>query len=284
MKNLFKILFAAALLAGCDYVDDPIPPGGGGENGGNDTVLRTALLEEFTGHRCATCPAAHAVVQQLSNLFGERLVIVGIHATNTFGAPLQPPAADGRYSTDFRTPAGDAYTSNFGVSFLPTGIVSRKPYNSTLAISQGSWGSAISNVLEQPAFFSIGFEDMQVNTSNNTLNATVKIHTEKAIDADHKLTIYLVEDNVIDWQLNGPATPPDVPDYVHRHVLRGAVNGTWGEDVVPAGTAAESTFSVAVSAFPLKPEWNVTNCYLVAYVYQTSSKEVMQVAQQKIRP
>lgn len=282
MKGFAYTLILAALFASCDYVDEPLAPGTGGNGTGDTTVLRNALLEEFTGHRCTTCPAAHAVAQQLGDLYGDRLVIVGIHATGTFAAPLAPPAADGRYSTDFRTPAGDAYSTTFDVSYLPTGMVSRTVRNSSITLAQGSWGSAIADILEQPALFSIGFDQVQI--SNNSLNASVKVRTMDAIDADHKLALYLVEDRVIDWQLNGVVTPPDVPDYVHRHVLRGAVNGTWGENAVAAGTSAGDTLSFAVNSFPLASGWNLANCYLVAYLYNASNNEVMQVAQTKIQP
>lgn len=284
MKGFAYTLILAAVFASCDYVDEPIDPGTVGGGNGDSTVLRNALLEEFTGHRCSTCPAAHVVTQQLSTFYGERLVVVGIHATNTFGSPLDPPAADGRYSSDYRTPAGNTYTSTFGVSFLPTGMVSRTERNNSITIAQGAWGSAISDILDQPALFRIQFDQLEVNSGNNSLNASIRLRNEAAIDADHKLVIYMVEDHIIDWQLNGTANPPDVPDYEHRHVFRGAVNGTWGEDAVAAGTAAGDTTSIAVNGFPLATEWNLANCYLVAYLYNTSTNEVMQVAQRKIQP
>lgn len=283
MKGFAYPLILVALFASCDQVDEPLAPITDGGGTSDTTVLRSVLLEEFTGHRCSTCPAAHVVAKQLSELYGERLVVVGLHTTNTFGAPLDPPAPDGRYSTDFRTPAGDTYTTTFGVSFLPTGMVSRTVRSSSITLAQGSWGSAIADILEQPALFRIGFDQVQVNT-NSTLNATIKVRAQVAIDAEHKLVIYLVEDRVIDWQLNAAVTPPDVPDYEHRHVLRGAVNGTWGEDAVAAGTAAGDSLSFTVNAFPLATEWNVANCYLVAYLYNTSNNEVMQVSERKVQP
>lgn len=284
MKGLFGFLIAAALLTACDYVDEPVVPATDG-GGANDTIiLRKVLLEEFTGHRCSTCPAAHVVAKQLSTLYGSRLVIVGIHATSTFAAPLSPPAADGRYSTDFRTPAGDTYTTTFGVSFLPTGMISRKPFNSSTTVAQGTWGSAISELIEQPALAQIWFDDLQFNAANSTLTAAVKVRAEQPIDEDHKLTLYLVEDRVFDWQLNADVSPPDVPDYEHRHVLRGAVNGTWGGNAVAAGTAVGDTLTVPVNGYSLDPSWDPAKCYLVAYLYNTATNEVMQVVEQKIQP
>jgi len=271
-------------LAGCDIIKEPIPPGTDSGIGGDPEVKRKVLLEEFTGHRCNNCPSAHAVAQQLSTLYGERLVVVSVHATSTFAAPLSPPASNGSYSTDFRTPAGDAYTDAFGVSFLPTGIVSRKPYNSTLAISQGSWGSAINAIVDQPADHAIWFEQLQHNAVNSTVSTEVKIAVLKPVQQDHKLTVYLVEDNVVDWQLNAQADPPNIPNYVHRHVLRTNLNGTWGVPAVPAGAAVGDTLTFSYTNVTMDPAWNPANCYLVAFVYNGSTDEVMQVEERSILP
>jgi len=284
MLRITILLLMVATIVGCDHVDQPLAPGSGGNGGSDSSIARRVLLEEFTGHRCSTCPAAHVVAQQLDALYGDRLVVVGIHATATFGAPLSPPAADGRYSTDFRTPAGDTYTTTFGVSFLPTGMVSRRVFNSSITVAQGSWGSAIADIIDQPALFELWFDQLQYNASANTVSATVKVVTRQAIDADHKLTLYLLEDRVIDWQLNAAATPPDIANYEHRHVLRNTLNGTWGQDAVSAGTAAGDTLTFAVNGFAVDPSWNAANCSLVAYLYNASSNEVMQVVERKFQP
>lgn len=284
MLRISILLLLAASIVGCDYVDEPLAPGTDGNGGSDSTIARRVLLEEFTGHRCSTCPAAHVVAQQLDALYGDRLIVVGIHATATFGAPLNPPAADGRYSTDFRTPAGDTYTTTFGVSFLPTGMVGRKVYNSSITIAQGSWGSAIADIIDQPALFELWFDALQFNASTNTVSATVKAVTQQAIDADHKLTIHLLEDRVIDWQLNASVSPPDIADYEHRHVLRNTLNGTWGEDAVAAGMAAGDTLTFVVNGFAVDPAWNAANCSLVAYLYNVSTNEVMQAVERKFQP
>lgn len=278
------LLMMAASIIGCDYVDEPLAPGTGGNGGSDSTIARRVLLEDFTGHRCSTCPAAHLVAEQLNALYGDRLIVVGIHATATFGAPLSPPASDGRYSTDFRTPAGDTYTTTFGVSFLPTGMVSRKPYNSSITVAQGSWGSAIADLVDEPALFDVWFETLSYQASTNSVDATIKVVTQQAIEADHKLTIQLLEDRVIDWQLNAAVTPPDIPDYEHRHVLRATLNGTWGEDAVGAGTAAGDTLTFTVTGFAVDPTWNAANCSLLAYLYNSSSNEVMQAVETKFQP
>ncbi|MCW5900139.1 MAG: Omp28-related outer membrane protein [Flavobacteriales bacterium] len=279
------ILFAAStLFFACDQVNEPIPPGGGGGGGGGTVVTRRVLLEEFTGHRCSTCPAAHVVAQQLSTFYGDQLIIVGIHATSTFAAPVSPPNADGSYSTDFRTPAGDAYTTAFGVSFLPTGVVSRKPYNNSITLSQGNWGSAIGALVGQEADVDLWVESIDHNAGANTVGAVIKAAVLKPIGTELKLTLYLLEDHVIDWQINQQATPPDIPDYDHRYVLRTNLNGTWGEAMVPTGAQPGDTLTLSYAGVAMDPAWNPANCSLVAYLYRADGYEVMQAAQRKFQP
>lgn len=285
MHKLASFLLVSLLFAGCDYVDDPTAPGTGstGNNNG-ETVKRRALLEEFTGHRCNNCPAAHAVAASLADNYGEELIVVGIHATSTFAAPVDPPSPNGAYATDFRTPAGDTYTTTFGVSFLPVGMVNRTPYNSSITISSGSWSSAIADIVSQDAVCDVWFSELTHNATANTVSAEVKIAVLAPITGDHNLTVYLTEDHVIDWQLNSLATPPDVELYDHRHVLRTNLNGTWGTLAVSGSAATGDTITMAFNDVSVDPSWNIDNCAVVGYLYVPSTNEVLQASERKFQP
>ncbi|HMC98437.1 MAG TPA: Omp28-related outer membrane protein, partial [Flavobacteriales bacterium] len=137
-------------------------------------------------------------------------------------------------------------------------------------------------MLGQPADFDMWFSRLVYTGSNRKICTEVKVVPLTPLTADHNLTIYLTEDSVVDWQLNSDATPPDVPDYVHRHVLRTNLNGSWG---APIGTAAVGdTLTFTYSGVVLAPSWNPAHCALLGYVYNTASYEVMQVAERGIEP
>jgi hypothetical protein len=57
MKNIVILSAASILAVSCDYVSAPTTVGGPGPITG-DTLQRTALIEEFTGHTCSNCAAA----------------------------------------------------------------------------------------------------------------------------------------------------------------------------------------------------------------------------------
>lgn len=284
MSPIRSIVLAALVLTftGCDYVDLPkgdqeevVPPG--------TDVPRKVLLEDCTGHTCNNCPEAALIAHELQGIYGENLVVVGIHMTSTFAAPVAP-LGDGIYDTDFRTPAGNAYETAFSIPALPMGMVSRRPYNNNVRVGRFNWAAATSQIIGTPADLDIWFDTFNYNSSNNTVTATVKVAVMEDISTNLNLTVYLTEDHVIDWQTDNTATPPEVPDYEHRHVLRSALNGTWGEELVVgsalAGDTLEKTISYPLPANVLDP----ANCALVAYAYRLDSREVLQVEEHKFQP
>lgn len=284
MRHFCIALLTAGFLVGCDKVEDPIERRGGGGTGGT-TVKRRALLEEFTGHHCNNCPAAHAVAAQLKSLYGDDLILVSLHAAannnSSFIVPQSNP--DGSYATDFRTPEGLTYATTYAVTFLPSGMVSRRPFNSSTVLSSASWGSAVEEVVNEDALFDAWVSSLQHDAAANTVSATVKVAVLQDVTGEFKLTTYLLEDHIIDWQYNSQASPPDVPDYNHRHVFRKTLDGAWGRVAIAASAAAGDTLEFEYSNVPMNPAWNAANCELVTYVYKASNNEVMQAAERKFQ-
>ena len=282
LRTLATIALTSALIMGCDYVEDPTPPGNG--NGGGpdpEVVTRKVLLEDITGHRCNNCPRAARIAQQLKDdLYGDDLILVGVHA-GSFSPPY-PPIGDGQYDSDHRTPAGTDYQQTYQVTFFPAGLVNRTSYDGSVIVSEGSWGSAIADVIGEPSPFELWIDTIIVE--GGALSTVVKLHFVEAVTGDHNLVVYLTEDLVVDWQLDAEATPPDVPDYEHPHMLRTNLNGTWGVPVVTGSVAAGDTVSLAYEDFALNPSWNPAKCALVAWVYNTSTDEVMQAEERKFQP
>ena len=282
----YPLLFAATLLlASCDKVDDPLGDNEGPVNPGT-TVPRRVLLEDCTGHTCNNCPQAAEIAEDLKTIYGDKLIVVAVHMVDGFAAP-QPPLGDGTLDTDFRTEAGTAYEQTFSVLSLPKGFVSRAPYENAIGLSRTKWSSAVAAIINQEADFDLWFDTLSFNAGTNTLTTTVKAVCTKAISGDHKLTIYLTEDNVIDDQIDLEAEPPLDTNYVHRHVLRDNVNGTWGEPILTGSANAGDTLSLSytytLSANVLEPY----NCSLVAYVHPTTGTDtrvVKQVAEAKLVP
>ncbi len=285
MRTPALLLLACIVgLAACDYVEDPTPPAnpdnGGGGNGGGDTavVTRKVLLEDITGHRCNNCPRAARVAQALKDdVYGDDLVLVAIHAgvfsTNTNSGP---------YSTDHTTEAGDAYEEAYDPSSYPIGLISRKPYNNSILVSDGNWSSAVADLIGTPTPFKLRVDT--ILTNSGTVSTEISLDLQQDVAGSYNLVVYLVEDRVIDWQVDSEATPPDVPNYEHRHMLRGNLNGTWGTPAIVGGASTGQSFSFPFTYTIPANVVNVDNCYLVAWIYDLATEEVMQVEERKFRP
>ena len=80
---------------------------------------------------------------------------------------------------------------------------------------------------------------------------------------------YLTESGIVAAQMNGSEL---IYDYVHNHVLRTAVNGTWGESLTSLPQGETTTYSHTVT---LPAEWNADNCHIVAFACEGSGNRVV---------
>jgi len=233
-----------------------------------EVVVRRILMEEYTGHYCSNCPAGATEMQRLVGVYGSQVIPISLHAGNT--TFNEPHTGSGSYETDFRTTDGNAYATLFQPFGLPSGMVSRKNAGAAIAFSQ--WEAEIISIKDDEPIAEI--------TIINTYDAanrevSIDVETEWLLDGgagnSYKLQVYIIEDHITDWQLDGST---NVSDYDHRHVFRGAVNTTWGEAVstTSLGSKDNKTYTYTLDA-----GWNADNCEIVAFIYKEAPNyEVMQ--------
>lgn len=295
MKNRFFTLLALALLiAGCDEINGPtrqsivIPPPSG------DTVVKKVLVEDYTGHTCGNCPAAARMLNDtIKPLYGDRLIVLGIHA-GYFAEPCPPHTYPSNsswpaYSTDFNTPAGTQWFNDFNIQLSPNGMVNRVKVGSSFAIAPGNWATRVNLILQQEPELGIKLTS-SYNTATRQLDVTAAIKTVKAMTGNYNIVLGISEDNIVDWQLDYkilPSVPPNYqnnPNYVHRHVFRGAINGVngFGEQVI-AGNAEVGFTASKTYSYGIPSAWNENNCSVVAFVYNTTSKEIVQAEEVKMK-
>lgn len=273
----FLILFVL-VFSSCDKIDDPFekkdvqPTDTSGQVTG---YTRYILVEEFTGHTCTNCPDGAREILRLDSLYGAKLIPVSIHA-GAFSSPHNPP--DTSYLTDFRTPEGNTYNSTFIVFLYPSAMISRKDDGSGggLVMGKGSWENAISNLADDTA-------SVAITTTNTYLDAqrqlTSKIKVKWLSDdtGTYKLQVYLIEDHITDWQLDGGFNNPN---YDHRHVFRKSLNGTWGTDIPSSAANDTASFEYTLQ---LNSNWNADNCEVVSFIYHSSTYEVIQANESHVK-
>ncbi len=283
MKNIFSIIAIGLIVSfsSCDKVEGPYGTGSSGNGGGDTTqqIIRKVLVEDFTGHRCGNCPRAAESLKQLENLYGDQIVSIAVHA-GFFAEP-----AGSIFGIDYRTPIGDELDDLFGNSAagLPNGLINRKSYNGETIIQHTNWASKTSEWINLPPDAHI-IINPDYNTGNRELSVEVRTQFLNQIDESLNMVYYIVEDSIqspqADYDLPAPSY---ITDYYHRHMLRGSLNGAFGEPLSSSNTYAVNQEITTTSSGNIPAEWDDSKVYLVAVLYRTLSYEVVQVEEIKIR-
>jgi hypothetical protein len=291
MPLLFFLSAAVlAFAAGCDDVEPPYRQGQQAEQG--DTICiaeadtqRNVLLEEYTGIKCGSCPPAANEAERLREEHPGRVVFVSTHA-----GFFAQPNDDGPYTRDFRTEASKTYLQAFGIELFPRGMINRRPIatgggqDSILKYTQ--WAAAVDSYLKQPPRALICVEP-SYDTASRRLAATVNVEAQEPLSANHYLIVQLTEDSVIAPQKDYNHEPSDRLDYVHHFILRGMMNNASGDAIGPWGTRLSdapidqgAVFSQQFSRV-IPTDWRIGQLYIVAYVYDNATRNVLQVVQER---
>ena len=266
MKNFFHILSicAIALFCGCETIDEADRFVGPVEF----TPKKNVLIEDFTGQKCLNCPTASEAVKSLQDLYGkEHVIAVAIHG-GSMSLPNSKPGG-------LATPTGEEYNKHWGIDSWPKGLVDRNAANPTGgATNYTSWAAQVIQRLVEEPKVEIAVSDATYNADSLKLNIKVDLATKDKLNG--KVQVWLTENNIVALQ----ALPSGGYDtkYVHNHVFRAAVNGTWGEDVV-LGKGEETSLSYTVDLNGQK--WVPENLAVVAFVYN-DQEGVLQVVEQHV--
>lgn len=262
----------------CDKVDPPYKESEGQEQ--DTTPKRNFLLEEFTGHLCPNCPQGAKVAEQLKELYGDRLILISIHYLD-FAEPQAAP-----FNYDFRSATGNQIGDFFLPSFFPTGMVSRTGWTTTLndaVIDKGAWGTRIETIKDIEPIITIEVTTTY-DTATHEAGASIECDALMAFSGTYKISAYITEDSIVQAQkTENDVNYPDniIYNYVHRHVLRGAMNGTWGDTLCTGNIVKDQQFARNYSS-ALNTAWNYKHCYVVAFVYNADTYEIIQVEEKKI--
>lgn len=269
---IFIILLLAAFV-GCDRIEGPYTEIVDQEIVTVDfpdldvnSVYRKVLIEEYTGHRCPNCPMGHQKLEELAERFGDTLVAVGIHA----GA-LAAPTTDLPY--DFRTSVGNELAQEYSIDGIPAAIINRLPEAG--GWSPARWESKVTAAIRDNETLAAVQLINEYNPILNTIKANAKVTLLDDYPNALRLAFFIVEDNIVKPQINGTDT---ILDYVHNHVLRASMNGTYGEFLNQSGYLEENVGYTYAKTMKLDGTgWNPNNCRVMAILYDKTNSLVLQV-------
>lgn len=234
---------------------------------------RKVLVEEFTGVGCVQCPQGSIELENLLGIYGENLVVVSIHAGD-FVNPLPES------NVNFKTDEGEALIGYLGSpAFYPSAVIDRKDFdggNYRLQTGRNNWVSFIDQELEEDP-------RILVNISKNYDESTRELEVEvfgvalEDITGELRITIMIIESNIVDAQLDEQAPSGIVLDYVHKHAFRTTMTNFNGEKFTDQLNEGENYNMKKTMTLP--EEWVASECEIIAFVnlIDGQNKEVLQV-------
>lgn len=258
IKNLFLGVATAAMAmaaASCSNIDEGdrliyVKPA---------EVGRAILIEDFTGQRCINCPTGTEIINGIVDTYGEDNVIaVGIHS-----GPLG--FAGNSKTVGLMTDTGNEYYTRWDKENKmgqPWVVFNRKTSPDS---HYNNWAAMVGTIISEKANLSVKIANAY-DAATRTLTTTVGADGVNGT-VNGKLQVWIVEDGVKALQMmpDGSANK----EYVHNHVFRAAVNGTWGEDV----TVKEGETTTKQYSYKLPEAWNADNIAIVAFVYNDGGVE-----------
>lgn len=258
IKNLFLGVATAAMAmaaASCSNIDEGdrliyVKPA---------EVGRAILIEDFTGQKCINCPTGTEIINSIVETYGEENVIaVGIHS-----GPLG--FAGNSKTVGLMTDTGNEYYTRWDKENKmgqPWVIFNRKTSPDS---HYNNWAAMVGTIISEKANLSVKIANAY-DAATRTLTTTVGADGVNGT-VNGKLQVWIVEDGVKALQMMPDGKPNK--EYIHNHVFRAAVNGTWGEDV----TVKEGETTTKQYQYVLPEAWNADNIAVVAFVYNDGGVE-----------
>lgn len=254
--------------------------GGVDDDNSNDTIdsyfyvidsdfQKTVILEEYTGTWCGWCPGGAVVMEDLLSNY-DKLIGICVHDD---------------YPDDIMGTDETAEVISDIVSFFPGASVDRFKFEgSEIELGISEWEDKILERLDMAVPAEV---DFTYTYDEETREITVDVSAEFALDMseDFRFNCYVIEDSVINSDseydqtnyYSGFAGYEDHPyydqanpvtNYVHRHVVREMLGGTWGEEAsvssdVVAGTSYTHQFTHTLSG-----DYNSDQVYLLVTIQE----------------
>lgn len=276
-RYLVFLLLLGIFNGSCDIIEPPFEEK---PDVNIDTVARVVLIEEYTGFRCGNCPAAGEVAHHIKELYPNNVVLLSIHA----GALAMPnPQHKYNFISQTMKDLENYFNIGWGVG-TPNGLVDRVKYSNNLILPESDWQAAVIERLKIPAIAKIELSP-KYNESNKTISCDVKVKFLESNNSKFNITLYVVEDSIVQYQTDYRKSPPDIYDFVHNNIVRDALTPTFGDALNTEEIKKDQEFTKTYSKqIPSNADWRPKWIRIVAVltipeqghaVYQSAEKYIL---------
>ena len=231
---------------------------------------KVVLLEDYTGMQCVNCPDAAAIIDNIHHTFGDNFIAVGLHPTS---GPYQKPmpGKDG-VMVNLSSDDADAYYKKYSVKAFPTAMIDRSTFDgSKLLDNKDKWASYVNQQMAVVAPVDLSMTS-SYDATTRTVTLATDIEFKQAVNETLYLQLWVIENGIIGPQVTANGVNWE---YEHNHVLRSAINGTWGESL-GASFTKDQKLETITTTYTLNEAWNADNCEIVGFVYRASDDVILQ--------
>lgn len=240
---------------------------------------RMVLIEYATGVKCPNCPAGAKILKDAEDKNPGRLIIVAEHG-GTFTSPISGLSKDtfglNEVELLFNTYFG-------GEPNKPAAAIDRIYRNSNYFVgARGTWLSLIEERMSTKPSMNLSINSIY-DENTDQYYITVKGAYTSTIGKKQRLTMMLLENNIIDPQYDGSNV---INDYVLRAFLTD-YTGTPLLDSISVKEAGRVFEKTIIYKIPdEKRKWKVENVNVVAFVHNDEGldKDIQQAATVKLKP
>ncbi|TNE36189.1 hypothetical protein EP342_00735 [bacterium] len=237
MKKIALFIVLIFVAIACDVVDKPYLQN---ESKIGDFKKKVVLID-FTAVHCVYCPNANKKASDLAKQYGEdNVILIGAHASKLAIPDEGQPDLRSQTSTElfdkFATPT----------TGLPVGMVNQKESKGVRIFNFGSWDNLIIEESYKEPDLNMDMK-LTYNETDSTVGITVDCNYLNDGSKDDNICVYVTEDSIVAAQKNNSEV---IEDYVHNHVLRGAITPTFGDPVkagnIKAGESIQKKYNYTI--------------------------------------
>lgn len=274
------LLFAMLLLQSCSKEDEPFYTVKGVIV---DTTKRSVLLEDYTGHTCVNCAPAAEMANTIQETYAGQVYVIAVHAGN-FAKPNNDPKYYPYLLADYRCETSNDWYgySAFNIDQNPKGMVNRRPFNNNMSFGTSDWNEAVKVAVTLPKIAVMTLHN-NFNSADSMLSVNVGVKYLTDYTGQVSLTVCLVEDEIHGGQLNiiKPDSVPIIKNFTFMHIMRGSLNGSFGEQV-SSGPKKNSLLNKSYSMDFKSKGWIPANCAVIAFISDVTTKEVLHVTKARL--
>ncbi|MFZ9700982.1 MAG: Omp28-related outer membrane protein, partial [Flavobacteriales bacterium] len=208
--------------------------------------------------------------------------VVGMAVHAQAAGYFTAPKTGLKFTHDFRNEISNTLDDYFQVAAtgLPKGVINRKTVNGAYDLPLSVWGQVLQQELNLGQRADLQIKPIWDSTTSSLCAFVYVEDLSGNLPDSLMLSLYLTENNFVNWQADYSVPGEEIEFYEHNHILRSSLGPIWGKPVKLNGNTGVLSFSKSFAG----ANWVMSNCNLVAVLQNGLTREVLQAEEVQVLP